>query len=261
MIVTKPSRGSLIRRSSISATITWIRSAILRTRGDAMVSSSSSGDCPDYVNGERTWTYGSVGWPSGCAGALAAAVLAATPADAAIGPLPRSGGDHRRHARCRPPARHGGRRRDRGGCRPGRRGRQRRRRRRVRRPRPRPGDRRWRCRLRRPRCRAPTPPSRPRTAADVVPRRAGPGPGSTTSWSAPGPGVNVDLGAGTALGAAGTDSVAGFDDVAGSYGRDVLRGTPGGGHPQRQLRSRRHLRAWGRRPDRGRPLARHGQRR
>ena len=42
-----------------------------------------------------------------------------------------------------------------------------------------------------------------------------------------GPGVNVDLGAGTALGAVGTDSLAGFDDVAGSYGRDVLRGTPG----------------------------------
>src|SRR6476619_1436233 len=35
--VTKPSRGSLIRRSSISATITWIRSAILRTRGLLMV--------------------------------------------------------------------------------------------------------------------------------------------------------------------------------------------------------------------------------
>src|SRR6478672_2537790 len=35
--VTKPSRGSLIRRSSISATITWIRSAIFRTRGLLMV--------------------------------------------------------------------------------------------------------------------------------------------------------------------------------------------------------------------------------
>src|SRR6478609_7769275 len=32
-MVTNPSRGSLILRSSISATITWIRSAILRTRG------------------------------------------------------------------------------------------------------------------------------------------------------------------------------------------------------------------------------------
>src|SRR6188472_1089231 len=36
----KPRRGSLIRRSSISATITWIRSAILRTRGLVILSRS-----------------------------------------------------------------------------------------------------------------------------------------------------------------------------------------------------------------------------
>src|SRR3954447_20873692 len=43
-MVTKPSRGSLIRLSSISATITWIRSAILRTRGLLMVPTLSDAE-------------------------------------------------------------------------------------------------------------------------------------------------------------------------------------------------------------------------
>src|SRR6476620_6155398 len=52
--VTKPSRGSLIRRSSISATITWIRSAILRTRGLVMFlpSQKSSRRSPPGYPGE-----------------------------------------------------------------------------------------------------------------------------------------------------------------------------------------------------------------
>ena len=51
--VTKPSRGSLIRRSSISATITLIRSATLRTRGLAICSSPSS--CTSIRRRPATW--------------------------------------------------------------------------------------------------------------------------------------------------------------------------------------------------------------
>src|SRR6478736_4802787 len=67
-MVTKPRRGSLIRRSSISATMTWIRSAILRTRGLLMVPSYSW--TPDGAVPDRGLRRLTVAWRRSAAGDL-----------------------------------------------------------------------------------------------------------------------------------------------------------------------------------------------
>src|SRR6478752_9070843 len=68
VMVTKPRRGSLIRRSSISATMTWIRSAILRTRGLLMVPSYSW--TPDGAVPDRGLRRLTVAWRRSAAGDL-----------------------------------------------------------------------------------------------------------------------------------------------------------------------------------------------